>query len=343
MRVSLLFSVSAVAVGLPACTSESPTVTAPVESSAGLAAGTWRLRAPYPTDVYEAESASITDPATGRTTLFVIGGRVDRRTYRKVFRTVRAYDLTSNAWRARAQLPIRLTGANGAVAINGRIYVAGGVTSFFDSLKGWRGRRVKSLYAYNVATDRWSRLRDLPYASAYGISGAYGGHLYAAVFCDDAAVCGDGELLRYNPSTNRWTILGRTPHSPAFAGGGLVNGKFYLVDMDGNVDVYDIAASRWTAGPAAPFSQAPYVPCPSATATLQARVYLVGCHASGDFSGVHPMLVFDPGTRRWSEAAAPPIPATGHWWSLTRVMIAGRPGLALVGGASPDNHAQFTP
>jgi hypothetical protein len=341
MRISRLFCVPAVAVGL-ACSPESPTAPAPTASSASLAAGTWRLRAPYPTTVYEAESASFTDPATGRTTLFVIGGRVDRRNYKNVLRTVRAYDLSTNAWRTRAQLPIRLTGANGAVVINGRIYVAGGVTSFFDSLKGWRGRTVKSLYAYDPATDRWSRLRDLPYASAYGISGTHGGQLYAAVFCDDVAVCGDGELLRYNPPTNRWRILSRTPHSPAFAGGGLVNGKFYLVDMDGNVDVYDVAANRWTTGPAAPFSRAPYVPCPSATATLQARIYLVGCHAAGDFTGIHPMLVFDPATGGWSEAAAPPIQATGHWWSLSRVAIAGRPGLELVGGASP-NHAQFTP
>jgi hypothetical protein len=55
------------------------------------------------------------------------------------------------------------------------------------------------------------------------------------------------------------------------------------------------------------------------------------------------MLVFNPVTRVWSEAPAPPIPALGHWWTLSRVVINGKPGLELVGGQSPGNHAQFMP
>jgi N-acetylneuraminic acid mutarotase len=342
MKYLLLFSPT-VALGLVACNPEAATESdtggsSPNASAAAVAAGSWRTRAAYPTDVYEAESASITDPATLRTTLYVIGGRGNPRRFNSVSRAVRAYDVSANAWQSRAQFPVRLTGANGAVVINGRIYVPGGVTSFRDPEKGWRGRTLQSLYVYDPSTNEWTRLRNMPYPSAYGVSGTYRGHLYVATYCDDVAVCGDGELLRYNPSTNRWMVLGRTPHSPAFAAGGFVSGKFYLVDNAGHVDIYDVGTKMWSTGQQAPFSF-----CPATSTTFQGKLYLVGCHDSGDFSGMHPMLVFDPRSGVWSEAAAPPIVANWHWWTLSRVVVNGRPGLELVGGAYPGNHAQFMP
>jgi hypothetical protein len=183
----------------------------------------------------------------------------------------------------------------------------------------------------------------MPYGSTSGVSGTYGGQLYVAAFCDNAALCGDGELLRYNPATNAWKILGRTPHTPAYAGGGFVNGKFYLVDMDGNVDAYDVATDRWSSGPAAPFSRPPYVFCPSASAAVQAKIYLVGCHVEDADTDMFPMQVFDPARGSWSLTAATPIMAGGHWWSLARVAVNGMPGLELVGGLYPNNNAQFTP
>lgn len=347
MRYSLL-SYPAIALGLAACSPEAATDSGNADPVLGtstataVTTGSWRIRAAYPTNIYEAETASITDPATGRSTLYVIGGRGDRRHFDNAFRAVRAYDVSANTWQSRAQLPLRLFGANGAVEINGKIYMSGGLTTSFDTVRRvWRASRLGSLYVYDPSTDKWTRRKDLPYTSAYGVSAAYGGQLYAAVFCEKVEICGDGELLRYNPSTNSWAILGRTPHSPAFAGAGFVSGKFYLVDMDGHLDIYDVATNRWSTGPLAPFYQVDF--CPSTSATLQARLYLVGCHRNDDLSGIYPMLVFAPRTGAWSEAAAPPIPALGHWWNLTRVVVNGRPGLELIGGQRPDNHAQFMP
>ncbi len=349
MKYPLLFS-PAIALGLAACSPEAATApgngnpTAGASSSAAVAAGSWRTRAAYPMDVYEAESASITDPATLRTTVYVIGGRSDPRRYNNVYRAVRAYDVSANTWRSRAQYPVRMTGANGAVEINGRIYVAGGVTARLDTNGRWRTMVLRSLYVYDPSTDKWTRLRDMPYPSAYGIAAAYGGQLYVATYCEDVAVCGNGELLRYNPSTDRWMVLGRTPHSPAFAAGGFVGGRFYLVDNDGAMDIYSVATRSWSTGPEAPFSQQPpYRFCPATSTTFQAKLYLVGCHHSDDFSGIYPMLVFDPGSGNWSEAAAPPIVVSWHWWTLSRVVVNGRPGLELIGGAHPGNHAQFMP
>ena len=345
-----MLSYPVIALGLVACGPEGATDSGSSDaglgpsSAAAVATGSWRTRAAYPTSVYEAESASITDPATRRTTVYVIGGRGDRRLFNNVFAAVRAYDVSANIWQSKARLPVRLFGANGATEINGKIYVPGGLTSFLDPATGrWRARVLKSLYVYAPAADNWSRLKDMPYATSHGVIGSHGGRLYVAAFCQEVAACVDGVLLRYNPSTNQWVDLGPTPHSPAFGGGGFVSGKLYLVDMDGHVDIYDVANARWSTGPAAPFRQLGITFCPPASAILQAKVYLVGCHASDDFSGVHPMLVFDPQSGVWSEAAAPPIPALGHWWTLSRVVVNGKPGLELVGGERGGNHAQFMP
>jgi hypothetical protein len=348
MRYSLLWCFG-IALGLAACSPEAvtdsgkPNPGSALPLAASVAAGSWRVRAPYPKDLFDARSASITDATTHRTILYVIGGRPSMRLANKVTRAVMAYDIASDTWRSRAQFPVRLYSANGVVEINGKLYVPGGVTTYFDSLGRLHNRLLNTLYRYDAALDRWTRLKDMPYSSASGLSSSYGGRLYVAVFCQNTSLCGNGELLRYNPATNAWKILGRTPHSPAFAGGGFVNGKFYLVDMDGHVDVYDVATDRWSAGPAAPFSQPPYVLCPSASATLQARIYLVGCHVGDASTGMFPMQVFDPANGNWSQTAATPILAGGHWWSLGRVVVNGMPGLELVGGLYPTNNAQFTP
>jgi hypothetical protein len=339
----------AIALGLAACGPDPSTGPGGAEPASGpsaavtAAAGTWRTRKPYPTYLFDAKSAAITDPATLRTTLYVVGGRSGPRLYNNVYRVVRTYDVATMKWGTRAPFPVRILGPNGAVEVNGKIYVSGGVTSYYDSLRGWRGKALNTLYMYAPATDKWTRLKDMPYATAYGVSGTYGGKLYAAVYCDAVAACVNGVLLRYNPSTNNWMSLGPTPHSPAFAGGGFISGKLYLVDMDGHVDAYDVASATWSPGPVAPFQALGIAFCPPASAIMLAKVYLAGCLPVDNTSGLYPMLVFDPKLGTWAQTAPTPIAVSGHWWSLARVLVNGKPGLELVGGIYPDNHAQFMP
>jgi hypothetical protein len=348
MRYSPL-ALAAIASALAACDPDAPTGPArpeasPAPSPVTTAATGWRTRAPYPTTFYEAKSAAITDAATGRTTLYVVGGRANPRNWRNVFQTVRALDVSGNTWQTRAPFPLRVTGADGAVEIKGKIYVPGGVTSVFDTAREvWRGKVLKTLYIYTPATNSWTRRRDMPFFSAYGVTGTHNDLLYAAIYCDQDPACANGVLLRYNPSTDRWMNLGPTPHSPAFGAGGFVSGKLYLVDLDGNVDIYNVATANWSAGPKAPYQQQNITFCPAASAILKAKLYLVGCHDSFDFSTFHPMQVLDPGLGTWKLGPVPPIPAYWHWWSLTRVVLDGKPALELVGGADPDNHAQFRP
>ena len=309
-----------------------------------MAVGSWISRADYPRDIWEASSASITNPSTLRTTVYVVGG-IPRFLGGpgSITSGVKAYDVSANVWRSKAPYPVRVSGANGAVEINGKIYVSGGFTRRWDEQHGvYRLEVLRSLYVYDPATDKWSRGRDMPITAAKGVSGAYQGRLYVATSCYDTMVCGEqfdlGALWRYNPSTDRWVLLSRTPHDPGYGGGGFVGGKLYLVEDLGAMDIYDVATATWSTGPKRPFRY-----CTPASTTLQAKLYLVGCRDDFDDSGVWPMLVFDPKVGSWSQAAAPPEAATGHRWTLSRVVVNDQPRLELVGGARPGNNWQYAP
>jgi hypothetical protein len=342
-RVSLLPLLAGLA--LAACQQDA---TAPEDddapaSLAAASVGSWIAGADYPRDVWHPTSAAITNPSTQRTVLYVIGGRPRRfGGAGAITDAVKAYDVSANRWQSRAPYPVRIRSTNGAVTIDGKIYVTGGFTRRFDAQRGvWRVETLKSLYVYDPAADRWTRRSDMPIETVNGVSAAHNGMLYVATPCYDDGFCGQrfdqGALWRYNPATDRWVLLGRTPHDPWDAAGGFIGGKFYLVEFLGAMDIYDVATNSWSTG-----TQRPFRACAGASATLQARLYLVGCRDDFDESGDYPMQVFDPAAGTWSEAAAPPVPAD-DLWALSRVAVNGQPRLQLVGGEVPGNNWQFVP
>ena len=308
---------------------EPSTLPQPAAATAS-AVGTWTARAGR-NAVWNAVRASATDPATGHSTLFVIGGQTKQLGGAgSITSAVKAFDVSTNTWRPRAPFPIPVSLADGATELGGKIYVAGGFTKRYDAQRQvYRLQDVATLYVYDPAADRWARKRDMPLASAFGVSAAYKGLLY---------VLGAGALRRYTPATDTWVELGRPPHDPGEPGGGIIGGRFYIVSDLGAVDIYDVATGTWSSGP-----QRPRRYCTPASATLAAKLYLVGCHDDLDASGHYPMLVFNPATNAWSEAATPPPPATGNAWTLSRIVAGGRSGLELVGGDSPGNNWQFLP
>jgi hypothetical protein len=330
---------------LAACGDDSTGPTLPVSSSTAVAAAnSWLARADYPKNLYDAASAPITNSSTGRTTLYVMGGQPTQGGYAgTISNLVNAFDVSANTWAAKAPLPLRIRSSNGAVEINGKIYISGGFTRRWDENRGlYFTETLRSLYVYTPAANTWTRKRDMPITTAEGVSGAYQGMLYVATSCDDSAVCSQdathGALWRYNPTYDTWVLLSRTPHNPGYGGGGFAGGKLYLVDNLGDVDIFDPATKTWSTGPKRPFRY-----CAPASAAFQAKLYLVGCHADDDWNGVYPMLVFDPKVGSWSQVAAPPVEATGHLWTLSRVVVNGQPRLELVGGTRPGNNWQWIP
>jgi len=322
-------SAGAIALALPACQQDvaGPTSEIDAPSASLVAAGSWVVRADHAKTVYDASSASITNASTLRTLVYVIGGRSSGDG--TVTSVVKAFDVSSNVWRSKPNYPLPVEKTNGAVELNGKIYVSGGFTRRYDATRNvYRLETLARVYAFNPATNEWTRRRDMPVTSAEGVSDASNGLLYVA---------SQGALWRYNPATDQWVQLTRTPHDPWQAAGGFIGGKFYLVEALGAVDIYDPPTKTWSSG-----AKRPYRYCSPASATWQAKLYLVGCHDDFESAANQPMLVYDPKTNTWSEAPAPPKPATDRW-TLSRVVVNGKPGLELVGGPAPGNNLQFSP
>jgi hypothetical protein len=342
-RISTLRHLTgALALGLlAACQAEpaGPTQHSLSAGAATVAPGSWIARADYPSDIYSAASTAVTSGATQRITLYVIGG--DRRGCcggaGQLTDVVWAYDVASDAWRKRAPLPVRLRSSNRAVEIDGRIYVSGGCSRYWDETAGvWRLTPVRSLFAYDPAGNTWTRKRDMPIETSDGVGATYQGRLYVAAQCYEEDYCGAGyglgALWRYNPATGRWALLGSTPHR-VDGGGGFIGGKLYLVSRAGDVDIYDPATGKWAAGPRRPFDAS----CGYLSGTLQARLYVVGRYDDDRPT----TLVLDPAAGAWTEAAPSPVEPSGA--TLSRVLVNGQPRLQLVGGPRPGNNLQFVP
>ena len=104
--------------------------------------------------------------------VYVVGG-FERRSGRSTA-AVERYDLRRDRWRRVRSMPVALNHP-AAAAYRGDVYVLGGYTGRGD-LRG----EVASLYRYDPARDRWSRLPDAPTRRAALAVGVMGGKLYAA-------------------------------------------------------------------------------------------------------------------------------------------------------------------
>ncbi len=305
-------------------TSPTGPTTAKPAAAAGLAvaSNTWVTRKDLETDQYtDFATATVTD-ASGRSVLYVIGGRAGNLSpfTESGLAKVMAYDVTTNRWTVKASLPEQLHSTNGAGVINGKIYVSGGV----PRRKTYRD----VLYVYDPATNAWASKRRLPITGYRGVTGVIDGKLYVVTSCHGQEDClyyddyqlpvghPDRWLFRYNPRTDTWTELAIPPGvfgsgGPGTMGmGGTIGGKLYVGNGQSNILlVYDPVTNTWTekATPRA-------LRIGAAFATLGARLYMVGgvrINADGTYSEVRTTNAYDPTTNTWTNLA--PLPTPRSW------------------------------
>jgi N-acetylneuraminic acid mutarotase len=168
-------------------TSPDPSTSQPRPDVASLASNSWAGRPDMPTSRAGLVAASVNG------IVYTIGGFTDA-----VQATVEAYHPNSSTflvWFQRAAMPAARTYSNGAAVIDGKIYVTGGWYQAGDS-------RIptKSVYRFDPAINTWTTRKDLPRASAGGVSAVIGGKLYVHV-----ANAGETEayLYRYNRTPRR--------------------------------------------------------------------------------------------------------------------------------------------
>lgn len=140
------------------------------------ATDTWAKKADMPTNRRDLTSAVVNDK------IYVIGGRGGARNRRQLT-TVEEYDPATNAWTQKADMLTERRDLSASV-VDGIIYVIGGL--------GMKTQQtdvdIKTVEAYDPATDTWTQIADMPTARSALSTSVVNGQIYAIGGHSDAEV-----------------------------------------------------------------------------------------------------------------------------------------------------------
>jgi len=181
-------------------------------------------------------------------------------------------------------VPAPFSAAAGA-ALGGKMYVIGGNGDPKD--KAIDGRQV---FAYDVATNKWSRKASLPKPRTNLAAVALGGKIYALGGLDPSHAT--DSVYVYDPKTNRWSIGPTLPEKLHALAAVVYQGGIWVIggqDAAGqavrHVWIYQPRAHSWHKGPSMPF---PMETAGAAVADGELHVVLESKY-----------LIYDPNARKW--------------------------------------------
>ena len=205
-------------------------------------------------------------------------------------------------WSAKANMPTaRYLMAAGA--IDGKIYVVGGSTSYSS--------RTNKLEVYDPATDTWTTKTNMPTERHNLAAGAIDGKLYVV---GGWSYSFKTALEVYDPATDTWSTKANMPTKREGLAAAAIDGKLYVVggwngsDFAGGLrwrstlEVYDPATNTW--------STKANIPTPRtnpAAVAIDGKLYVVGGrNVDGYATGLDVLEVYDPVTDTWSTKANMP-------------------------------------
>jgi N-acetylneuraminic acid mutarotase len=313
---------AAILVLLAACEQEAPlepkVQAAPSPAMTALT-NSWRTRAPMPLPLVFT-TAAVVPNSSGVPIAYVVGGFSYARFAEQA--STYAYNPNTNTWATRASMPVALRQTNGAVTINGKLYVSGGFAPTELS---------NALLVYKPATNTWETRAPMPMRSRSGVSAAIGGKLYVLIGSCPVDCPGNHvsefvqQLWRYNPATNEWRRLKGSPRKHVYGVGGVINGKWYVAGghLNRALDVYDPATNTWAQKASMPFTHDA-----GGAAVLGQKLYVVG----GNGSAAGTVHAYDPATNIWT-AKAPMLTPRG-FLTAVKVVRNGNAVLLAMGGQS---------
>jgi len=348
------------AFGVAACgeeaTQPNTVVNEPAAPQLAVASNTWLTRRDMPLELYEQVTAAVPN-AAGQSILYAIGGGKVESPYPGApipMGEVRAYNVATNTWTSKQDMPVARWGMNGSGVINGKIYVTGGYTK-----AGYRGV-TSSLFVYDIASNTWTQKRSMPAAGGDGVTGVIKGQLYVVAF-NYAYHNPEVNFFRYNPSTDSWTRLPSPTGYPSLnAGGGVIKDKLYLTGRTealqeppwtgskSPVLEYDPITNRWaqkrpwTNQYCVFVSDDCYVG--DQTVVMLSHLYVIGGYTAGRTGGAG-IFIYDPVSDSW---ASKPLLTTFSYWDAgrlasARVFVDGKPRIEVIGGYRPGNNKQYIP
>jgi uncharacterized protein (TIGR03437 family) len=154
------------------------------------------------------------------------------------------YDPASNSWFERERMAVA-RGASGAAVLGGKIYVAGGEGA---QLSG------QAFEAFDIQTELWAVLPNLPEPRTHLTAQAVGGKFYAiGGRLADGSVRGD--VFEYDPAGATWRRRAPMPTPRAGIASGVIEDKIIVFGGEGpsgrpegtyaQVEEYDPAANAW--------------------------------------------------------------------------------------------------
>src|SRR6266436_355481 len=164
------------------------------------------------------------DAASGDTThggfLYVIGGGNSG----VALSDLQRYDPVLDAWATLTSMNTARAGAAAAVIDDG-IFVIGGRQSTSGPCSG--GPYLTTVEKYDIDTDTWSAVAQLPSARSDLAAVAHGGKIYVFGGCSSTGVTNEVDM--YDPQTNTWTTLHQMTTARASLVAGHAGNQVYAI------------------------------------------------------------------------------------------------------------------
>jgi N-acetylneuraminic acid mutarotase len=186
-----------------------------------VAGNAWFAKAPMPINSYGGAAAAIDGKLYVLATPPGQGGRFTNPT--RLFR----YDPATNTWSERAPAPHHHH-QGVARAINGKLYVAGGMTMDDSEVSGVQQPQAwAELDVYDPVTNTWASRVSMPTARWGAVGSVMDGKLYVAGGWTGVTPVPTLEV--YDPVANTWAARADMPTARGGAGAGVVNGVPYVL------------------------------------------------------------------------------------------------------------------
>jgi len=159
--------------------------------------------------------------------------------------TAEVYDPETNTWAALASMPAGRRALLDAAELNGKIYIVGGVDSYFEKF-------LKTVEVYNPADNTYARKADLPYPMAWMRLANLNGTLYLT---GGSILNGSSmdRVFKYDADKDEWIEVAPMNEAHSLHGMVALNNKLYVFggadewrDGSDTAEVYDPASETWS-------------------------------------------------------------------------------------------------
>lgn len=214
-------------------------------------------------------------------------------------------------WTRRADMPTPRWMPTSA-AVNGKIYVIGGVSSEPPNWQNESGEILSTVEEYDPATDTWTRKADMPTARGWipPSSPVVNGKIYVIGGGDDI-VWDLPTVEEYDPDTDTWTRKADMPTPRWCLAACAVDGKIYAIGGAPNndkglstVEVYDPMTDTWTRK-----ADMPWGIWGLSTSVVNGKIYAIG--GTPEIIAVNIALEYDPATDTWTKKSRMPTASRG--------------------------------